>query len=414
MDHKKIRIDNEESLGNMLYNMMQGNIVEKIIEAAKIERIENEWKYIMDGFSFKVNKNLSPDLYDLFHGIKDKLKFDENIDFYITNNSSVNAFAISRPEKDEPHIININSGLMERLDNDELKFVIGHEIGHLITKNTDIMKLIQFIFPVAENTPMIVQHKITLWRKLSELTADRFGFMASPDFNKCLSGFFKLSAGLDTHRFNFKPEKYLEEIEKTLEKFKQDKGFTLHTHPINPIRVKAIDLFRNSDLFRKISANENIEEDKELDEQMEELIKVLYGLSSSRLDLYRQYFIASAGLMVASADEAMDNQEIEKILMTLQEFTIFPRYMLESIAKKPDELQEMFTESAKNAMQINPGERYPMFNYMLDIAIADHSLHANELGFFYHYGKELFGFEDKEISQLIADKIKVSFIPDIF
>lgn len=275
------------------------------------------------------------------------------------------------------------------------------------------MKLIQFIFPVAENTPMIIQHKITLWRKLSELTADRFGFMASPDFNKCLSGFFKLSAGLDTHRFNFKPEKYLEEIEKTLEKFKQDKGFTLHTHPINPIRVKAIDLFRNSELFRKMSAKEDIEEDKELDEKMAELIDVLYGLSSSSLDYYRQYFIASAGLMVASADEAMDNQEIEKILMTLQEFTIFPRYMLEQFAKS-DQLQKMFTESAQNAMKINPSERYPMFSYMLDIAIADHKLHENELGFFYHVGKELFGFEDKEISQLIADKIKASFIPDIF
>jgi len=413
MNHKSIRISNEESLGNMLYNMMQGDIVEKVIEAAKIEKIENEWKYIMDGYSFKVNKNLSPDVYDLFYGIKERLEFDEDIDFYITNDSSINAFAISRPEKDQPHIINVNSGLIERLDNDELSFVVGHEIGHLITKNTDILKLIQFVFPSAENTPMIVRHKISLWKKLSELTADRFGFLASPDFDKCLSGFFKISAGLDTKRFNFNPGKYLEEIENTLDSFKKDKGFTLHTHPINPIRVKAIDLFRSSALFNQVINKEAITPDEELEDKMGVLIEVLYGLSSSQLDYYRQYFVASAGLMVASIDGTIENDEIEKILMTLQEFTIFPKYLLEQIANSGN-YQKMFLDSAQGAMQINPQERYPMFSFMLDIAIADHKLNVKEIEFFYRMGRELFGFDDKEIAQLIAGKVKSSFIPDIF
>ena len=67
-----------------------------------------------------------------------------------------------------PHIINqkkitvillaLHSGLIEKFDDEELQFVIGHEIGHLISKSADLMRIIDFLFPVAENMPLVFQH----------------------------------------------------------------------------------------------------------------------------------------------------------------------------------------------------------------------------------------------------------------
>ena len=122
MDHTKIRIELEQTLGQELYTLMQGEIVENILKEAKIEKIENEWKFMLEGHSFKVNTNMAPRLFGLFHEVKDTLEFEESIDFYVTNSSQVNAFSIARLEEEQSHIINFNSALIERLDDEELKF----------------------------------------------------------------------------------------------------------------------------------------------------------------------------------------------------------------------------------------------------------------------------------------------------
>ena len=90
MDQTKIRIKLEQDLGQELYTLMQGEIVENILKEAKIEKIENEWKFILEGHSFKVNQNMAPRLFGLFQEVKETLEFEEPIDFYVTNFLMIN------------------------------------------------------------------------------------------------------------------------------------------------------------------------------------------------------------------------------------------------------------------------------------------------------------------------------------
>ena len=76
--------------------------------------------------------------------MKQKLQFEEKVDFYITGDSSVNAFSVAAEDENEPHIVNINSALFDLMSRDELRFVIGHELGHLINKDTAMSRLISF------------------------------------------------------------------------------------------------------------------------------------------------------------------------------------------------------------------------------------------------------------------------------
>jgi hypothetical protein len=413
MDYSKIRIPLEEILSKELYETLEGSIIENLIKEAKIEKFENQWKFILEGHSFKVNRDMAPRLHNLFEEVKQKIGFSEETEFYVTNDSEVNAFAISRVEDDQPHLINLNSGLIEKLDDDELKFTLGHEIGHLISKNANIDRIIQFIFPKSEKLPLILFHKIKLWEKLKELSADRYGFIASPNIEKCVSGFFKLASGLDTERLHFDYQAYLIENEERLKYFRESKAVNLLSHPINPLRIKAIQLFSNSATFKNIKDGSILLEDEVLIKQIEEITEILLTISSSELDVERLYFIASSGLIMARVDREMNADELEHILKILSIYTIFPKNFLSKIIEL-DKPMDIFMQSAERIINQNPGERYMMFDYMINVALSDNEIFGDEISFLYEVGEKMFGFSKKETAQQIAEVVKNGFIPKLY
>jgi Zn-dependent protease with chaperone function/uncharacterized tellurite resistance protein B-like protein len=413
MEYSKIGIALEAKIGKELYDLMEGPVVEKVIREAKIERFQNEWKLILEGHSFKVTEKMASGLYSMFRAVEKKLGFEEPIEYFITNSPELNAFSLSRIEDDQPHIININSGLIRWLDNDELLFVIGHEIGHLITRNANIMRLIQFIFPDPSNTPLILQHKITLWKKLSELTADRYGYLASPKPDKCISAFFKLASGLDTGRINFDYEAYMAENDVILDYFRKEIRANLMSHPINPIRIKALQYFSQSDLVNGKSDWNAGGRDEKLDAQINELIDILLTMSNSELDEQRRLFLASAGLIMAGADGQINQDEYKKIIRELSEFTIFPKAFLDQVYQSA-KVEEIFSGSVAKIMEINPADRYPLFDFLINLAIFDNDLAEKEVAFLYHVGQEMFRFAPREIAQMIAGKIQSGFMPNVY
>ncbi|MBN1340809.1 MAG: M48 family metallopeptidase [Bacteroidales bacterium] len=409
----KIRLSLEQNLARELYDQIEGDILESVLKEARIEDVENQWKYILEGHSFKITEEMAPRLFHLFNEIKRKLEFDEPTDLFVTNSNQLNAFAISRLEDNQPHIININSGIIEKMDDNELMFIIGHEVGHLISNNARILKLVQFIFPDYNRMPLILRHKIELWQKLAELTADRFGFIANPNLEKCVSGFFKLASGLDTNRIKFDFNAYIHENQKILDFFKANKAANLTTHPINPIRIKSAEAFSRSATYKAIEEGREIAGDEALDKEIDDLTTVLMTLSSSELDHNRKLFLATGGLIMAHADKQMAHDEYERIIAALSAKTIFPQEFLASVMEKGD-AAEVFRQSAAYILERNPSERYPMLEYLTGITLADRKILKEELGFLYEVGVQGFGFSRKEAAQVIAGTIHREFVPDMW
>jgi Zn-dependent protease with chaperone function len=409
MKYNEIRLSLENQIGSELYSVIEGEILEKLLTEAQTEQIESEWKYLLEGHSFKVTKDLSPRIHELCMEVKERLKFDEEIDFYITNSGDLNAFAISRQDKNHAHIINLNSRTIDLMDDDELKFIIGHEIGHLISNNARIAKLLNFVFPGNRPVPLLLQHKIQFWQKLSELTADRFGYLASPNRNKCISAFFKLSSGLSTERINLDIDNYLKENDKILEFFRTNSENRVSTHPVNPVRIKAIEYFCASDLSDQEKGNP---EDPKLAEDMNELLTILATLSSSPLDQYRMELIASGGLMMAHVDGEMDQSEYEGIINTLSSLTIFPYQYLYTYFEN-DKLNEVFERSVMAIANNNPMERVQILTYLASIAISDKKIEDKEIEFIFFVGEQMLKLSRKEIAQHIAMVIHQNFMPNL-
>jgi Zn-dependent protease with chaperone function len=402
----------EEALRNQIHNALQGDIITSIIKEAKFTRTDNYWRQILEGHSFKIEENVSNKFYTMCHEVKEQIGFNEPIDFYITNNPDVNAFASSRIEDDEAHIININSGLLQLMTDEEMKFVIGHEIGHLISKNAELWNIIHFVFPPSSKIPALLTHKIRLWKQLSELIADRFGFIACPDTHTCISAFFKMSSGMNPKWINLDIKAFLEENEQRLDYFRNDNGLSISTHPITPIRIKAIELFAKSSAGANISNTNPAINDETYSADIESLIEILLKIRNSKLDIHITQFIATAGLIVANIDDEVSREEIEHVIKQLSNFTIFPKRYLEYISQQ-DDIHILFGESVKSILEINPGERHNLLHYLISLVIADRNIDKQEVDFVFMIGEQMFGFSRKEIAQIFATVIQENYLPSV-
>ncbi|MBE6336710.1 MAG: hypothetical protein E7066_08575 [Lentimicrobiaceae bacterium] len=396
----------EVELSTQIYNALQGNVVEEIIKMAKIPFSDNYYRSMLEGHSFKVEEGTLSRYYNIFNEIKETLQFTEPVDFYITGDPSVNAFAIASQEEGEPNIINVNSSLIQLMTDDELRFVIGHEMGHLINKNATLVKLINFVFPHGATIPITLQYKIRLWQQLSELVADRFGYMAMPNLNVCISAFFKMSSGLDFNKMDMKVEAFLEDNKKRLEYFRNDKGINFATHPINPIRVEALNQFSKSVFF-----NENGTSKEDLENGMNELIEILLKVRNTELDSNMAKFIATAGLIIANCDENVSENEIDLIFSELSVLEIFPKTYLEDIAQS--DVVETFKESIKKLLELNPETREAMLRYLISIALADKDINVKEVELIFNIAAGELGYSPMETAQIFSQMIQIDFTPSM-
>ena len=152
-----------QELGQQIYNALQGKIVETLIKKANIIQNSNYYKNLLDGHSFKVGPETLANYWNIFQEVRQTTGFNEDIDFYITGDATINAFCIPSEKEGRSHILNINSGLVNIMSDDELRFVIGHEFGHLIDSSRKTKELISFIYPEGTVTPLALVNKIRVW-----------------------------------------------------------------------------------------------------------------------------------------------------------------------------------------------------------------------------------------------------------
>lgn len=395
----KPEIQLEQALAGQIYHALEGDVVRFVLKNAQGGTDDDYWRSRMEGHCMKADKNLLGNFYTLCHEVQERLNFQEKVDYYVTGDSSINAFSIAAEDSEHPHIVNVNSELFNLMSEDELKFVIGHELGHLINQDTALRRLIHFVYP-PESTqiPITLQYKIHLHDNLAELVADRYGYIACGNLEACVTAFFKMASGLDLEKMQVSIDDLLSDNSKHLDYFLKGGGMSHYDHPVNPIRVQAINLFA--------SARNQIE----LDNGMEELIQILLKVGNNPLDEPMSVFVATAGIIAANVDGNVSKEEYEQIIRTLSGSNIFPKSFLESVAKS--DVDALFQESVNTILSINPGLRPGMLEYIIGIILADREIGEKEVNFVYNMGKSL-GLSVKEISILFAGMVQRNFNPSL-
>ncbi len=136
-----------------------------------------------------------PEVEQVVMECKAKLGIDEEIEVFVANASTINAYAIGLTR---PYAIVLYTGLIQTMDRDELAFVIGHEMGHVKLRHTRILGIIGQLGMQTYGVPilgMLLRYIFLVWMRVGEYSADRAGLVACGRLDKALSTQLKLSLG---------------------------------------------------------------------------------------------------------------------------------------------------------------------------------------------------------------------------
>ena len=144
-----------------------------------------------------VSNSNYPHFYDILQSCYKSLNVEEMPEVYVTNQlKGINALSIGT---DNAPIILISRKAMISLSDGELKFMIGHELGHILQKNLmchTIKGLLDNLNSKSEILGPIVSDLIDVplnqWYRCAEYTADRAGFICAKNMVDVKSLFQRL------------------------------------------------------------------------------------------------------------------------------------------------------------------------------------------------------------------------------
>ncbi|MBC2878940.1 MULTISPECIES: M48 family metallopeptidase [Streptomyces] len=126
---------------------------------------------------------------------------------YVTQDPQPNAMCVGL---DEPVIV-VTTGLVELLDEEEMRAVVGHEVGHALSGHSVYRTILLFLTNFALKVAWIPLGGIAItaivtalreWFRKSELSADRAGLLVGQDLRASLRGLMKLAGGNHLHEMN--------------------------------------------------------------------------------------------------------------------------------------------------------------------------------------------------------------------
>jgi Zn-dependent protease with chaperone function len=172
----------------------------------------NEWGFErllrvqLTGSNIQVSADSFPEVHGLVRRACRALDVPVEPEVYLGGGGEINAFTagVDRP------IVVLTSGAIDLLTQDELFFVIAHELGHIKSGHVLYYQIAEFVpvlgeiigsatFGIGELLGAGLQVALLNWKRKSEFTADRAGLLATQDVTVALGALLKL-AGL--------PQKY--------------------------------------------------------------------------------------------------------------------------------------------------------------------------------------------------------------
>lgn len=163
---------------------------------------ERAWRLEFLGGSIKIGDRQYPMVHRLFTSAAATLDVRELPELYVSPNRDLSGACIGMAQ---PFIV-INHGAIELLDEDELRCLIGHELGHLLSGHAVYRTMLQILtswivslswLPVGSLMLRAIVAALREWWRKAELSADRAGLLASQDPNGSLRLLMKLAGGGD-------------------------------------------------------------------------------------------------------------------------------------------------------------------------------------------------------------------------
>jgi len=209
--------------------------------------------------SIKISNNQYPIVNNIVQEIVETFDWHFTPTVFITQSPFFNAHTFG---VNEPCIV-INSTLVTSLSREELKVVIAHEMGHVMSGHSLYKTLIWLLanisikmIPMAGILIMPINIALAEWDRKSELTGDRAALLATqiedPNFNVLM----RMAGGSDLTQVNinelFIQAMEFEERKSLLDSFHKMLNQVWMSHPYPIERLKEIKTWASSGYYTKI------------------------------------------------------------------------------------------------------------------------------------------------------------------
>lgn len=156
-------------------------------------------RHLFTANAVRVGPTQRPQLDALWTEVLETLDWTDRPQLFVTQTPNINAGAVGFGK---PFVV-INSASIEHLTREELRVLLAHELGHVMSGHVTYRTIAQIILVVGlRNLPFLAgiallpfQMAILEWYRKSELSCDRAALLGAQDPDIVLTTFMKLAGG---------------------------------------------------------------------------------------------------------------------------------------------------------------------------------------------------------------------------
>ena len=235
------------------------------------------------GTSVKVGPNQFPRIYNLARDCALTLGIPTPQVYIVPNIASINAATYGT---DEDAFIMIHAAAIDHLSDEELRFVIGHECGHIQNNHvvylTTLYRLHQILQAAGSVVgvvlmPFILPATLALqsWARAAEITCDRAGLLCCRNPSVAMNSFVKLAVGSRKLFDEMNIDAYLDQLKEARGDGVGRVSELQRSHPYLTKRIEALRVFADSELYHRAVGLAGGYDRPELEKRTQDVIKVL-------------------------------------------------------------------------------------------------------------------------------------------
>ena len=225
---------------------------------------ERALRLITQGSAVEVGPHQYAHLHKMYEDILVTLDAPRRYSLYVSQNPVVNAGAVGM---DDPFIV-LNSGTVQLLSDDQLRVVIAHEVGHIMSEHVLYKTMLRLLIRLTRLTVTVPMTGLALlavvaalmeWDRKSELSADRAALLAVQEPELVRASLLRIAGGLgrgaSVEAFQDQARQY-EEGGSAFDSVVKTLALLNRTHPFPVQRMAELDRWIEAGDYDRVLAGE--------------------------------------------------------------------------------------------------------------------------------------------------------------
>lgn len=240
--------------------------LQKLLRRLSVSYTEKMFRMLSIAEKVRVTSKQCPKVYEMFRESCNVLDVPEVPEIYLSTDPRANAYSFGI----QKFSVTLHSALIDLLTEDELLFVIGHEVSHIKCNHMmyrTLLYLLTFVgveifgvfFKVASLTFFPLEMKLRAWERKAEFTSDRGGLLVVQSPSVAQTALVKLAGASKSLLPNISVEEILKQAddlkgmdEEVFVRAMKVYHNAFRSHPFPIIRIKELHNWSQSRQYQRI------------------------------------------------------------------------------------------------------------------------------------------------------------------